>query len=567
MTNQGGHRAGPHSVPFGILARTFARESLEGTLDAVRESGFATIQLNLSIAGLATLPDRFEDGQIERIAGALKSRGIAVAALSGTFNMIDPDVGKRREFLRRLDVLAGACRALGAPLITLCTGTRDPVDMWRSHPDNDHPSAWNDLVASMREAVAIADRHDVLVAFEPEIGNVVDCATKTRALLDEIGSPRLKVVLDCANLLRPDNMAVMAGTIDEAFDHLGPDIALIHAKEIAADGSVGGVEPGKGVLDFARIFRRYLDAGSSPPIVLHGLDEATVAPAITHLTRRLAVAESSRVFDHDGIAFRYLDRGGGLPFVFQHGLSGDSAKMFDLIGDDPNFRFVSFDARYHGHSRPLGPPEAIGFDRSADDLRALLDHLGIEKAVIGGLSMGAGIALNFAIRYPERLLAMVLSRPAWLDSPLPANVAIFPEIAALIRDHGRAGREVFANSGTYAKAMAESSDSAATLLGMFDDPTAAETVERFERIPKDCPSPDRSAWGRIRVPSLVLGNHRDTIHPFAMAQALAETIPGAELRVLTPKCEDVPAHERDFGRFVREFLGRHLAERFPPTIP
>ena len=67
----------------------------------------------------------------------------------------------------------------------------------------------------------------------------------------------------------------------------------------------------------------------------------------------------------------------------------------------------------------------------ADDLIGLLDHLGIEQAVIGGISLGAAVAVNVALRYPERVLGLVLSRPAWIDGPLPENVA-------LLHDHRHA---------------------------------------------------------------------------------------------------------------------------------
>ena len=76
--------------------------------------------------------------------------------------------------LRRLEVLAAACRWLDTRIITLCTGTLDPDDMWKWHPENVRESTWDAWSRSMREAVKIADRHEVTLAFEPEINNVVN---------------------------------------------------------------------------------------------------------------------------------------------------------------------------------------------------------------------------------------------------------------------------------------------------------------------------------------------------------------------------------------------------------
>src|SRR5437868_987747 len=138
--------------------------------------------------------------------------------------------------------------------------------------------------------------------------------------------------------------------------------------------------------------------------------------------------------EHDGLTFRYRSEGDGLPVVWQHGLGSDVDQTFALLEDPPGrfppgIRLVGFDARGHGGTRPLGPPEKIAISASADDLASFLDRMGIERAVVGGISMGAAIALNFAARYPGRVLGLVLSRPAWLDRPMPDNLAIFPEIA------------------------------------------------------------------------------------------------------------------------------------------
>ena len=562
-----------HDLSFrdigGIFARTFPRPTFEDVLEAIAGTSARLIQLNLSSAGMPTLPIRIEPDQAADIARKLKESHLRVVALSGTFNMIDPDIETRRENLRRLDVVSEAARGLGCPVVTLCTGTRDPNDIWKHHPENDDPSAWLNLVESMRDAVATAEFQELTFAFEPEIGNVVNSAAKARRLLDEIGSPCLKVVLDIANLIRPEELSRMDAIIDEAFDLLAPDIALVHAKEIAADGSVGEIEPGKGVLNFDRIFRRYLDAKLDVPVILHGLPEAAAAPAFRHVARRYTFVKGTRTFDHDGLAFHYLDIGEGLPFVFQHGLGGDSSKILDLMTEKPGFRLLSFDARYHGRTRPLGPVEKIGFDQSTDDLLALLDHLKIERAVIGGLSMGAGIALNFAIHHPERTLALILSRPAWLDQPLPENLRVFPEIAALIQSLGaNAGRVAFEKTETFAKVLAESSDAAATLLGMFDDPTSIETAEKFRRIPQSCPAPNRHDWSSVAVPTLVLANYQDPIHPYEMGPALAAAFPRGEFGILEPKCVSIVTHEHDFNSQIHGFLNRHFpGGKVPPSTP
>src|SRR5438132_3824703 len=99
-------------------------------------------------------------------------------AVSVPFKLLRPGPAKRRGGLRRLRVLAAACPGLGTRVITLCSGTRDPEDMWRGHSDNQGREAWRDLRACLAEALKIAEAAGVTLAVEPEVANVVDSAKK-----------------------------------------------------------------------------------------------------------------------------------------------------------------------------------------------------------------------------------------------------------------------------------------------------------------------------------------------------------------------------------------------------
>ncbi len=267
------------------------------------------------------------------------------------------------------------------------------------------------------------------------------------------------------------------------------------------------------------------------------------------------------LFTHDGLNFHYLDRGSGIPFFFQHGLGGDVSQPFGLFLPPVGFRLLSFDCRGHGETRPLGDPEKIGLASSADDLFALMDYLKLTRAIVGGISMGAAIALNFTLRHPERVLGLVLCRPAWLDGPMEGNATIFGQVAHLIKNHGpEKGLELFKQSAEYARILRESPDSASALEGQFTNPRARETVVKLERIPSDAPNHDRREWASIDVPTLVLANRQDPIHPFEYGEILARTIPGAESHELTPKSVSLERYGMDVQRFIGEFLQNHFSE-------
>jgi sugar phosphate isomerase/epimerase len=276
--------------PIGIFAKTFPRPTPEANLDAVRSHGLGVVQYNLACAGLPSLPDQIEPRLARQIATAAASRRIAIAAVSGTFNMIDP-IGERRDAgLRRLGQLAGACALLGTKIITLCTGTRDPDDMWRGHPANGRPDAWAELLAAMEQAIAIAEEHDLWLAVEPETANVVDSPARARRLLDELGSPRVKIIIDPANLFHVEDLANQRPILDAAFDLLGPDIVLAHAKDVCVgDGTIHHVAAGTGVLDYQHFLA--LLRSIPVPLIVHGLAETEVEGALAFLRRALAGAQ------------------------------------------------------------------------------------------------------------------------------------------------------------------------------------------------------------------------------------------------------------------------------------
>jgi sugar phosphate isomerase/epimerase len=275
-------------MQLGIFAKTFARPSLGETLDAVRAHGIGCTQFNMSCASLPPMPEEIPAELTDRIRGEMERRNLTMAAVSGTFNMIHPDRGKRREGLRRLGVLAEACGRLGTSVITLCTGTRNAEHMWRYHPENDSPGAWRDLLVSMEQAIRVAKEHRVTLAFEPEVNNVVVSAEKGRLLLDEMRSSRLKVVMDGANLFHEGELSYAREVLDTAFELLGEDIVIAHAKDVKSTGEV--VAAGGGELDYDRYLENLRGVGFEGPVILHGLGESEVEGSVAFLRAKLVNA-------------------------------------------------------------------------------------------------------------------------------------------------------------------------------------------------------------------------------------------------------------------------------------
>ncbi|MEP6752638.1 MAG: alpha/beta hydrolase [Candidatus Dormiibacterota bacterium] len=126
----------------------------------------------------------------------------------------------------------------------------------------------------------------------------------------------------------------------------------------------------------------------------------------------------------NGQWINYEDTGGTTePVVLAHGLLMDR-EMFapQIAAAKAGTRFITWDARCHGETENTDDP--FTYWDLADDLKGLLDHLGVERAVIGGMSQGGFVALRFALRYPERVSALILmGTQAGVEDP--EKVAIY----------------------------------------------------------------------------------------------------------------------------------------------
>ena len=118
----------------------------------------------------------------------------------------------------------------------------------------------------------------------------IDSPAKAARLLDELRSPRLKIIIDPANLFHVEDLPHQRAILEAAFDLLGPDIVLAHAKDVrVVDGTVHHVAAGTGVLDYPNYLTllRHIPV----PLIVHGLAETEVEGALTFLRGVLAAVQ------------------------------------------------------------------------------------------------------------------------------------------------------------------------------------------------------------------------------------------------------------------------------------
>ena len=273
---------------IGICTTDFTARPAEELFRGIAQMGYKSVQFSfasITESGFAAgpaleIPPEISPETLAAVARASEKHDLPLVAINGTFNMAHPDPEVRREGVRRFELLADAAAELGCPILSLCTGTRNINSLWRPHPDNGTEAAWADSLDTMRQLCAIAEARSLTIAVETEASNVVRTAALARRMLDEAGSPALKMILDPANLFLPGEARAenAAASLDEAFAQFGDDIVLAHGKDIRPGDGIDFCATGLGMVDFDRMLRLLDARGYHGDWVLHGIYDETDMP-------------------------------------------------------------------------------------------------------------------------------------------------------------------------------------------------------------------------------------------------------------------------------------------------
>jgi pimeloyl-ACP methyl ester carboxylesterase len=231
-------------------------------------------------------------------------------------------------------------------------------------------------------------------------------------------------------------------------------------------------------------------------------------------------------FSYQGHTISYEEHGeGDRPLVLIHGLLMNR-RMFDRLAPkmaERGNRVITVDLL--GHGRSDRPPEMLHYSMAffAQQVVGLLDHLGLESAVVGGTSLGANVTLTAAARSPDRVQAMMVEMPV-LDNALLAAAVVFTPIMVALRF----GRPVF-------KLLAKAADRVPRTTQLIDmgldwlrqEPEPSSAV--LEGLFLGAAAPHHDERVKIRQPALVIGHHSDPLHPFSDSGMLCEELPNARL--------------------------------------
>jgi sugar phosphate isomerase/epimerase len=267
---------------LGIFARTFSRETPEAVAAEVQQAGFAMAHWNFAAVGRPTLARGIDDEAFGRVRASFDAVGVAIPSVSVTYNVVHPDRELRESQTAAAVELIGRIPSLGAGVASLCSGTRDPENMWRNHPDNARPDAWFDLRATLDVLLNAAAMAGIRLGVEPEPGNIVRNAAVAARLLGELSPDApIGIIFDPANLLSPATIAQQEEILTDAIDLLGARIIGAHAKDVVESGYSAA---GAGMMDYHLVFR-LLSSIAPVPLIAQDVEESDAARVHDDLAR------------------------------------------------------------------------------------------------------------------------------------------------------------------------------------------------------------------------------------------------------------------------------------------
>lgn len=270
--------ANPPALRLGIRAHDFGCDTPDRLAARIATRGFSYVQLalNKAIAGLNLSAGDLNSQIAKEIGGAFARHGVGIEVLGCYINPIHPDLATRKKLLEFFKDHLRLARDFGCGIVALESGSVN--EDYSPHRANHDEAAFSEMLASISELVAEAEKLNVTVGFEAVHCHTVSTAQKMRRALDTIRSKNLRVVFDAANLLSLQNFHEQSRIIPEALDLLGDDIAVIHAKDfIAENGAMKTVPAGRGQLNFAPVLDLIRAKNSGISVLLEEADE-TAAP-------------------------------------------------------------------------------------------------------------------------------------------------------------------------------------------------------------------------------------------------------------------------------------------------
>ena len=289
-------RAQP-GLTVGISTLGFTGHTNAALAKELAGAGFGTIQFFLtqtdsnfwkynSRADVSSLTP----ARCREIAAVYRDAGLAIHSVGVYTNLIHPDEAEVAANLAYFEAMMEIGGHLGArTFVTEAGHAFDPKAPAQAVPLDFQDAVWARMVATGKTLAGLAEKHDATVLMEPYFQSFFASAKRLRLYVEEVGSPRVRVLLDPANLIELNDL-------DEMFQQLAPWIGCLHAKDRKLH-TQRGVAAGKGDIDYRRFVTLAAKHTPAAPLILEYVGAKDYLDARAHLLgamRAAGIAEAGK---------------------------------------------------------------------------------------------------------------------------------------------------------------------------------------------------------------------------------------------------------------------------------
>ncbi len=243
----------------GMLPGDF-RTFTPGQMDAIRGLGFTGFGFHLSGEDIFDITPA-ECASFRRFR---ESQVLDLAQFAITYNecLFHPDTAVRERGIEKINRGTEIAAALEAQAFLLRPGSLNPDGPWTPHRDNHRPEHVEVLVETLKSIARKAEAEGVLLAMETHAVSIMDPPEKCRSIVEAVGSPNLRLILDAVNHFQCLHQVYQSsGWVDHIFDAIGDISPLAHIKDLkVSNGLVLHIDqevPGEGELDLGLVLRRF----------------------------------------------------------------------------------------------------------------------------------------------------------------------------------------------------------------------------------------------------------------------------------------------------------------------
>ena len=268
------------NLKLGIMSGVYADLPVEEAARQIKADGFSNVVCDFAFADVRFNPLEPDWSAAGKIVRTLETAGIEIVSLFGYYNVVDPDVNRRKLGEARMEALLSSGKRMGCSLVSTETGTFNSQSEWQDAPENHTEEAYVQCKAALQKHARTAEKHGAAISIEAYYRNIIGTIDRAERLFREVHSPALRLVMDPCNYFRKDDLPRMKPMLEAMFQRLGDQIVIAHAKDVKASAEGEDLPAaGLGVLDYQVFLRLLAELDRPLPLVVEHLKRPDVIRA------------------------------------------------------------------------------------------------------------------------------------------------------------------------------------------------------------------------------------------------------------------------------------------------